>query len=440
MRAGGLLVAILLVLVAAGCTRQPAGRRAATRAGAGSSPAPSAQQPARRIQITLFTWVPPREYALNQELVARFEKLNRDIKVRYINEPGGRAMDKLQAMIGARKPPDVMSIHGAYFVPLAAQGALLDLDPLIKQHADFDLGDFLPPLVRMCRWKGRLYSLPRYTSVYVMFYNKDLFDAAGAAYPSENWTWADYLAKAKKLTKRGADPADDQWGCVVDIWSARSFPWIWQNGGDILDRKTMRCVVDSPSAAEAVQFLMDLRRRWKVCPPIGQEDYRETKERFKGGRVAMFMSGAWDIQVLRDAKNLRWDVAPLPKGKQRATLLGMENYAIAANTEHPDEAFRLFSFLLSPGAQQFMADKMDKQPSRRSVMEGPYLKARAPYNRRVMVDAVSYGREAPNVPGWTRVEHYLNEQMDLMWQGEVPVREGLKLAAERITKGLRGGA
>jgi multiple sugar transport system substrate-binding protein len=415
VRRGGLLFAIVLALLAAGCAKQSAGQTT----------------------VTLFTWVPPQEYALNQQLIARFEKQNKGIQVRYLNEPGGRAMDKLQAMIGARKPPDVMSIHGAFFVPLAAQGALLDLDPLIRRHREFNLGDFLQSLVGMCRWQGKLYSLPRYTSVYVLFYNKDLFDAAGVAYPSDKWTWDDYLAAAKKLTKRGANPADDQWGCVVDIWSARAFPWIWQNGGDILDRRTMRCVVDSPAAAGAVQFLMDLRYRWKVCPPIGQEDYRETKERFKGGRVAMFMSGAWDIQVLREAKNLRWDVAPLPHGKQRATLLGMENYAIAANTEHPEAAFRLFSFLLNPEAQQFMADKLDKQPSRRSVMEGPYLKAKVRYDRKVMVDAVTYGREAPNVPGWTRVEHYLNEQMDRMWQGETPVREGLRLAAQRITEGLR---
>lgn len=415
MRKGGLFLWIALGLLAAGCATKPAGQTT----------------------ITLFTWVPPQEYRLNLQLIREFEKTHTGVEVRYINEPGGRAMDKLQVMIGAGKPPDVMSIHGAFVIPLAAQGALLDLEPLIRQQRELNLSDFLPRMVNMCRWQGKLYSLPRYTSVYVMFYNKGLFDAAGVPLPSDGWTWDGYLAAAKKLTKRGASPAQDQWGCVIDVWSARAFPWIWQSGGEILDKKTMRCLVNSPQAIEAVQFLTSLRHRWKVCPPTSQEDYRETKEWFKGGRVAMFVSGAWDIQVLRQAENLQWDVAPLPKGKQPATLLGMENYAIAAKTEHPREAFELFSFLLSPRAQKLMADRLDKQPSLHSVLYGPYLKAKVNYNRKVLVDAISYGREAPNIPEWTRVERHLNEQMDRIWQGEVSVEEGLRTAAQRVTQALR---
>ncbi|NIR00161.1 MAG: extracellular solute-binding protein, partial [Gemmatimonadales bacterium] len=152
------------------------------------------------VEITLFTWTRPGELAINQELCERFEVEHPGIRVEVVNEPGDRAMDKLQAMVAAGNPPDVMSIHGAFFTPLAAKGALLDLDPLIAEDPTFDLEDFYPALVELCRHEGKLFSLPRYTSVYVLFYNRDLFDGAGLRYPEETWTWDDYLAAARKLT------------------------------------------------------------------------------------------------------------------------------------------------------------------------------------------------------------------------------------------------
>ena len=390
-------------------------------------------------EITLFTWTRPGELKVNQDLCAKFEAQHPGLRVEIINEPGDRAMDKLQAMIAAGNPPDVMSIHGAFFIPLAAKGALLDLDPLIAQDQEFDLEDFYPELVELCRYEGRLYSLPRYTSVYVLFYNKDLFDAAGVHYPDETWTWDDYLAAARKLTVASGDPERRRFGCVIDFWGARIYPWVWAAGGEILDKEGRRCLLDAAEAREALQFLADLRHKWEVCPPTTMAERRQNIAMFTNGQVAMFQTGAWDIQQMKEAKGLRWGIAPLPKRKRHATLLGMENYAIAAGTERPREAWELFKFLLGPEAQEVMARELEKQPSRQSVAKGPYLAQDAGYDRRVFVDALSYAKQAPNIPEWDRVAHFIQEQLDLMWMGEVSVEEGARRAAQQVTEALEEG-
>jgi len=393
--------------------------------------------PSGKAKITLFTWTRPGELALNQKLCQEFTAQNPSIDVEIINEPGDRAMDKLQTMIAAGNPPDVMSIHGAFFMPLASKGALLDLDSMIKDDAKFDLQDFYPSLVSTCRYQGKLFSLPRYTSVYVLFYNKDLFDAAGLKYPDNNWTWDDYLTAAKKLTVNSGDPEKRRMGCVIDFWGARIYPWVWAAGGEILDKSGKRCLLDMPESQQALQFLVDLRHKWNVCPPTTQAEKRQNIAMFTNGKVAMFQTGAWDIQAMQEAKTLRWDIAPMPKKKQHATLLGTENYAIAAATKHPKEAWELFKFLLGSQAQEVMGTQLEKQPSRQSVANGPYLSQKVSYNRKVFVEALDYAHLAPNIPDWDRVSHFVQEQLDLMWIGKTSVPDGTKKAAEQVTKALQ---
>jgi multiple sugar transport system substrate-binding protein len=393
--------------------------------------------PSGKVKISLFTWTRPGELALNQKLCQEFTAQNPGIDVEVVNEPGDRAMDKLQTMIAAGNPPDVMSIHGAFFMPLAAKGALLDLDTMIRDDPKFDLQDFYPSLVATCRYQSKLFSLPRYTSVYVLFYNRDLFDAAGLKYPDNNWTWDDYLAAAKKLTVNSADPDKSRMGCVIDFWGARIYPWVWAAGGEILDKSGKRCLLDTPESQQALQFLVDLRHKWNVCPPTTQAEKRQNIAMFTNGKVAMFQTGAWDIQAMQEAKTLRWDIAPLPKKKQHATLLGTENYAIAAATKHPKEAWELFKFLLGPHAQEVMGTQLEKQPSRQSVANGPYLSQKVSYDRKVFVEALDYAHLAPNIPDWDRVSHFVQEQLDLMWIGKTSVPDGTRKAAEQVTQALQ---
>jgi len=402
-------------------------------AGCGGEP------PAESVELSLFTWTRPGELAINQQLCEEFEAEHPGVRVEIINEPGDRAMDKLQTMVAAGNPPDVMSIHGAYFVPLAANGALLDLDPLIAEDSEFDLEDFYPELVELCRYGGGLYSLPRYTSVYVLFYNKDLFDRAGIGYPDDTWTWDDYLAAARKLTVSSGDPQKRRFGCVIDFWGARIYPWVWAAGGQILDEGGKRCLLDQAEAQDALQFLVDLRHEWNVCPPTTMAERRQNIAMFVNGQVGMFQTGAWDIQQMQEAKALRWDIAPLPKRKQHATLLGMENYAIASGTTHPQEAWELFKFLLGAKAQETMGREMEKQPSRQSVANGPYLAQDVGYDRRAFVDALDYAEQAPNIAEWDRVSHFIQEQLDLIWIGKVSVEEGTRKAARQVTEALQEG-
>jgi len=415
----------LLTLLLSGCVQ----RVEPTGAAGGGAP----------VNLVLYTWSEATEQAANQELVNQFEKAQPGITVQIQNVPGSQeAMQKLQTMMAAGTAPDVMSIHGAYYFSFAAKGTLADLEPFATKDASFNLADFYPSLVQISRWQGKLYSLPRYTSVYELFYNKSLFDAAGLPYPGTqgHWTWDDYLADARKLTTQGPGGAPGVWGVFIDFWGSRLFPWLWQNNADLLDPSRTHCTLDSPQAVEAITFLRDLRWKYGVAPASISSGHNDGINLFLQGQVGMYMTGPWDVQTLQKKPALKWDVAPLPVKQRPATLLGTENYGISATTKHPQEAWELFKFLLSPESQAFMAQRLERMPSRRSVAEGPYLSAPASYNRKVFVDALSYALAAPNIPEWDQVAHPLQEQMDLIWINSKTPAQGLHDAAEQMNATL----
>lgn len=416
----------VLTALAAGCQRVPTDE---------GGPAPPVPQ---TVELTLFTWVRAEENAVNEELLARFEADHPGIKVRIINITH-QAMDKLQTMIAGGEAPDVMSIHGAFYTPLAAKGALYDLEQLIGRDPSFDLDDIFPRLVELCRYEGKLYSLPRYTSVYALFYNKRLFDAAGHPYPATGegeWDWQAFLKAAQATTQDFDGDGKTEWGCVIDFWGARLYPWLWQNGADLMNEERTECILDRPEAIRALQFLWDLRHTWGVTPQTLPAERGMSLQMFMQGKAAMFMSGPWDVQDLKATEGLEWDVAPLPHKKRRATMLGAENYAIAADTKHPQEAWELFKFLLSPYAQTVMAEKREKMPSRVSVATGPYLEAEVGYDRRPFVEAVEYAAMPPNLPEWDKIRHLIRAEMDLAWIGKMPVAEACRRATRSVNQAL----
>lgn len=428
------LVLAAAVMLWSGCSRV-----AETPAPATGTPA--ATGTAGGTELVLFTWTARDEEQANLDLIKQFEQANPGITVRLQNETAGSgpAMQKLQTMLAAQQAPDVVSIHGAFFIPLASKGALMDLGPLAAKDPAFNLADFSTPLQNLCKYEDKLYSLPRYTSVYCTFYNKTLFDEAKVPYPGKGgeWNWEAYRKAAKALTRDSdGDGKVDQWGCVLDFWGARMYPWLWQNGASLMNADRSKCVLDSPAAIAAAQFLYDLRYKDKVAAASDNSDHNSSLTAFTQGHIGMYMTGPWDVQTLRQAKGLQWDVAPLPQAKEQATMLGTENYGIWSGTKHPEAAWKLFAFLMSPEVQTQVAEKLEKMPSRTSVLQGAYSQSNPGFNRKVFVDAVAYGRQPENIPEWNQVKDLIQDQLDLIWVQKQTVAAGLKKAAADVNKTL----
>ena len=152
------------------------------------------------VTISYFTFsaAPDHEEDL-AAMIAAFEEQNPGITVDVQTAPFDDYFTELQTRIAGGDAPDVFELNYENFVSYASRDALLDLTDLAAAEAD--LADrFYPRAYEAFQLDGKQYGLPASFSNVVLFYNKDLFDAAGVEYPTADWTWEDELAAAQTLT------------------------------------------------------------------------------------------------------------------------------------------------------------------------------------------------------------------------------------------------
>ncbi len=159
---------------------------------------------------------------------------------------------RLATDFAAGTPADVTLINYRRYAAFAAKGVLEPLGPYLGAAArSIKRGDFYEEAMTPYDWKGTLTCLPQNLSSLVVYYNKNLFDAAGLQPPSDDWTWDDFVATAKALTKdTDGDGASDQFGIGTEASIFRLAPMIWQNGGDIVDdpANPKQLTLDTPEA------------------------------------------------------------------------------------------------------------------------------------------------------------------------------------------------
>jgi len=269
----------------------------------------------------------------------------RPIRICY-EAVGGRYNMKLNTRAVANTLPDIFVVQD--YIHYAKKGLLLDLTPYIERNQDDDfLGQVPPMIIDSLKLDGKLHALPSSLGTEVMYYNRRLFRQAGVPYPDETWDWSRMLDAAHRLTVRDGRGRVCQYGMMVGMsW----IQFLQYNGADVWSKDLNRCIIDSKESREAMQFLLDLAYRHGVAPEPPESGMNEGTPEFIQERVAMFIGNRWHTAFFRNAKNLDWAVAPLPRsftGLRRARA-SFYVLAIHAETPHPDIAYAFLKYLAGP--------------------------------------------------------------------------------------------
>ena len=258
---------------------------------------------------------------------------------------------KLEAAAESNTMPDIYWMHTDQILYYADFGILADLTDLYDAENPNFYADHYSEisLSNASGTDGKLYGVPKDKDNVLLVYNKEMFDAAGVAYPDESWTWDDMEAASAQIYQKTGKYgymaySDEQLG----YWN-----FVYQNGGYILDENNVYAGYTQPATAEAIKYYVGLQQN-EWCP--NQAYFAETTPgtAFFSEQGAMFLEGNWNL--LNELKNYpemvgKWDIAVLPKcpnpvsGDGRATISNGLCYSTAArgkNLEVVKDVLRFF--------------------------------------------------------------------------------------------------
>lgn len=405
-----LLVASLLL---AACASTPAATTPAT-----SAPA-ATEASAKSTEITFMMWGAPEELTVWQAVVDDFHKANPGITVNVDVSDWDSYWTKLNTLIAGGTPPDVFAMDAPLFLDWQSRGALLNLQPYIDANPGF-LDGFYPQTLTAYKTADGYYGLPRDCQSIVLFYNKDMFDAAGVAYPTADWTYDDLLATAKSLTlDKDGDGKIDQYGLWTDTWDMELL-WseaIWAYGGEIISEDHTKTLIGEGGARDAWTYIDSLYKEGVMPTPTTSGEYGS--DLFQSKMAAMTTIGHWAVPGYV-ASGVNFDVAPMPTGPSgKVTSINSAGFVVSKDTKNADAAFKFIQFALSEAGQKRLAELGFALPVLKAVAESDvFLKQSGNINQQVFLDSIPFARTKPVFKGYEEWAGVVGDGLTPVFDGE----------------------
>jgi len=302
----------------------------------------------------VFAPPPDADMAAYRALADAFNQTHTDAQVQIVTP---NQVERADCFAGLRSADDA-----------STRASLLNLQPLLQSDPSFALEDWHPRFLDALRFRGDLWGLPTQAQVRVLFYNHDLFDAAGVPYPEPGWTLDDFLERAVDLTQGSGDekvygflPLNGDTSDLLTFFALQgASPW------DERDQPQL----DAPEVVAAMRWYADLALDYGVMPAfpddllVRSSTAQETRYALvREGKAAMWTDftgidrgDVWPVEA-------EVGIAPLPVGTEKVTQFLYEGMFIAADTPHPEACWEWLKFA---SAQTTLLRGV---PARRSLLE-----------------------------------------------------------------------
>ncbi|PCL92057.1 ABC transporter substrate-binding protein [Paenibacillus lautus] len=426
---------LLISIIVSGCGNASDGKTGTASPGTGGG------EEDKKVEILLGYYSSDSSDAKMKELIEQFEEKHPNITVKTQSAPYGQFYQKLDTQIAAGQAPDVWLSDGVYVMKYAQRGAAKDLTDWIAKDlkADEYYGlDFNKDA------DGRYWGVPQGIQVGVLFYNKDLFDKAGVAYPTDEWTWEDLKASAAKLTvDAGGKTAEDtgfdaasvnQFGLTFFSITEGWFSVMKSYGGGALDEKAENSIINSPENKQAFEWMVDGMQRGIITDPVDLKSFQSNTAVFPSGSAAMRIGIYARVQAANEA-GLNYDVTLLPKGPDGKRVSPVIANSWVINQKSSDEKAQaawewIKYWATEDDVQKQWTELGEAVPVKKSVAESEvFLKAgEQPANRQAFLDSLEFAQTLDNNAVWEEWVGKFNEHAERAFLGDATVDQALSEA------------
>jgi multiple sugar transport system substrate-binding protein len=323
--------------VLAGCSSSVASSSGSAADMKSAANVAASSKSSRGDKVTLTVWnEPDSNDDLNMYLQA---KKATGITVDVTVIPESDYSSKLNQMISTGdSSADIYVVWENDLRNFAQSNGIIPLDDYLKKSS-IKTDDFIGAVSKLSEGLGHTYGLPWCAATELLYYNRDMFKAANISLPTNDWSYANFLAAAKKLTQKGK-----VYGCTLpntQTWWAG----IGGAGDQIYDPSNGYMVIGDG----AVSFVTDCYNMVKAgVMPAPSSD---TADLFAAGKAAMSWQGSWTIGTYADKLNFDWDIATLPVNKVKYNTLHTGFYTINSKSKNKDAAFKVIEYLMGEEGQ-----------------------------------------------------------------------------------------
>lgn len=406
---GALAMASAVTLAATACS----GGGAST-GGSGEYSAPEEDLTA---EITYGLWDQAQVDAI-EESIAGFNEIYPNITVNLSVTPFSEYWTKLQTQASSDTLPDVFWMNGPNIQLYALNGKLEPITGAVDA-GDIDPANYPESLVDLYTVDDVSYGVPKDMDTIGVWINEELFQRAGVAVPSGDWTWDDFQTTAAQISTALA--GEGVYGAAGGMDGQTTYyNTIFQAGGQVIEGESSG--YNTPESQAGIQFWTDLIASGG-SPTMAQLTDTSADQWYTSGKLAMYMGGSWFRSALTDVPFVdSVDVLPLPRGEEQATVIHGVANVVAANSKNKQAAQALQVYLAGEEAQQAQGEFGSIIPAFDGT-QGSFAASMPQANLQVFLDAVEYSRPLPvsaNTAAWNALEAELLPQA---FSGERPVAE-----------------
>ena len=386
------------------------------------------------IKVVSFLTYDENKEGAEAAVVAAFQAAHPEITVDFQLLPYADYFTSLKTWIAGGTAPDVASLDLAMLQEMAASGSLADLNPMIEADS-YDLSAYYQSTLDMFQNNGGQFGLPASYSNVVLYYNKNLFDAAGLPYPDATMDWDTFMSYNKQLTQ------DTNGDGTIDIFGTSRLWWPYymlMTGATPFNADATECTLTDQKAIDGFQAMVDLTLTDKVAPSVNDLAAQDDWHMFEGGRIAMYPIGPWSISEFNDViTEFDWDATTLPFGPtgEKATFLFANAYSVLSSSTQQEAAFEFMKFVTGAEGDQIRQDAGFEIAPIKSVAESSFLKAmegKKPANSAVFLDSAAFAKSVPTHARWSEIADIISGELDSALLGDITVPEAMQAACDQI--------
>ncbi len=388
-------------------------------------------------QVTITYYGRSNEKNLEEDLIAKFEAENPDIKVNYVELPDD-SDQKLQTISTTLQSKDSsldVFVGDVVWTPIfAGAGWVLELDDYLSEE---EVNAHIPGSMKAYTYNDHYYGIPFFVDGGMLFYREDLLNKYDKAVPA---TWEELVETARYIMDQENDPNlygfGGSWKQYEGVTCSLT-ELVWSHGGEFLNKEG-NSIFNSPESIAGMQMMSDMVHEYKITPPgVGGFGTGELRALALNGQMIFtrdwpsFYGQSMDEEKSNVVGNFKYTVLPAKEGEESYSTLGGWGIMVSKYSEHPEAAIKFAKFRSNYESQKYEAQTLLHNPTIKALYEDEDIQSELGWMVE-MFPALMATNPRPQSPYYAEISAVLQQASQDVIAGNKTPEEAVQYADEKI--------